>query len=299
MKKLILILFFTSCGIAAQTAGNTGMSFLKIGFGARNIAMSDLGVVGVSDLTALNYNPAQISKYQAPQLMLTHSQSIQDVSTQLVGASLELFGLPLAFGLNTTSIGDIEIRTRPGEAQSTFSAHYLFASLSTGFRVFDNLAAGLSVKHLYESIFSDESTGWAFDLGLSYFNIIDGVDIGASIKNLGSVDELRNEAAQLPNDARFGISYTNSLESISSELSLIGGVQQYLDTDDIHLHIGSEVFYNELIAIRLGYMSGYDSKGLTTGLGLKWEGLNFDYAFAPYTYGLGSAHTISLMYSFN
>ena len=46
-------------------------------------------------------------------------------------------------------------------------------------------------------------------------------------------------------------------------------------------------------------MSGYESKGLTTGLGLKWEGLNFDYAFTPYSYELGSAHTISLMYSFN
>ncbi len=299
MKKLLIILLFTSFGIIAQTAGGSGMSFLKIGFGARNIAMSDLGVIGVNDLTALNYNPALLSQFKLPQLMLTHSQSIQDMSTQLVGASFELFGLPLAFGLNTTSISDIEIRTKPGEPQSTFDANYLFGSLSTGFKLYENLSAGFTVKYLYENLFSDESTGWAFDLGLSYLDIIDGVDIGASIKNLGSVDKLRNEAAQLPTDARFGISYSRPIESIKSDLSLIGGVQKYLETDDIHLHIGGEFFYDELIAIRLGYMSDYESKGLTTGLGLYWEGINFDYAFTPYSYGLGSSHTISLMYSFN
>lgn len=299
MKKLLVILLFTSFGIMAQTAGGSGMSFLKIGFGARNIAMGDLGVVGVNDLTALNYNPALLSNYKAPQLMLTYNQSIQDMSTQLVGASFSLFGLPLAFGLNSTSIKDIEIRTQPGDPQSTFSAHYLFGSLSTGFKLFGDLSAGFTVKYLYENLFSDQSQGWAFDIGLSYQNIIEGMDIGASVKNLGSVDELRNVKTELPTDARFGISYLIPFESIKSNVSIIGGVQKYLETDDIHFHAGGEFFYDELIAIRLGYMSGYESKGLTAGLGLFWEGINFDYAFTPYSYGLGSSHTISLMYSFN
>lgn len=299
MKKLLVILLFTSFGIIAQTAGGSGMSFLKIGFGARNIAMSDLGVIGVNDLTALNYNPALLSQYESPQLMLTYNQSIQDMSTQLVGASFKLLGLPLAFGLNSTSVSDIEIRTKPGEPQSTFSAHYLFGSLSTGFKLYEKLSAGFTVKYLYENLFSDNSSGWAYDIGLSYMDIIDRLDVGASIKNLGSVDELRNEAAQLPTDARLGISYLLPFESINSDVSLIGGVQKYIETDDIHLHIGSEFFYDELLAIRIGYMSGYESKGLTTGLGIYWEGINFDYAFTPYSYGLGSSHTISLMYSFN
>ena len=299
MKKLLVILLFTSFGIIAQTAGGSGMSFLKIGFGARNIAMSDLGVIGIEDLTALNYNPALLSQYKSPQLMLTYNQSIQDMSTQLVGASFALFGLPLAFGLNSTSISDIEIRTIPGEPQSTFSAHYLFGSMSTGFKLYENLSAGFTVKYLYENLFSDQSQGWAFDFGLSYKNFIEGMDVGASIKNLGSVNELRNEATQLPTDARLGISYLLPFESIKSDVNLIGGAQKYLETDDIHLHFGGEFFYDRLIAIRLGYMSGYESKGLTTGLGVYWEGINFDYAFTPYSYGLGNSHTISLMYSFN
>ncbi len=302
MKKTILIiviLLTNSLSVFAQSAGNSGVSFLKNGFGARNIAMSDLGVVGVTDLTALNYNPALLSKYQAPQIMLTYNQSIQDMTTQLVGASFSIWGIPFAVGVNNTSINDIEARTLPGEPQALFSANYMFGSLSTGFEIFQNLSVGITTKYVYENLFSDEAGGWAFDFGLSYTDIIDGLDVGASIKNIGTLSELRNEATILPTDLRVGLAYGLTVNSINSEVSLIGGIQKYSETDDIHSHTGGEIFYDSIIAFRLGYVTGYESKGFTTGLGLYWEGLNFDYAFTPYSYGLGSTHTISLMYSFN
>lgn len=299
MKKIFLIIILSSATLLAQSAGKSGASFLKNGFGARNIAMGDLGVVGVNDLTALNYNPALLSEYQAPQVMLTHNQSIQDLSTQLVGASFSLWGIPLAVGINNTSINDLEIRTvASDEPQSYFNAHYMFGSLSTGFQIYENLSFGVTTKYVYENLFSDEAAGWAFDFGLSYFDIIDGLDIGASYRNIGSLDKLRNEATKLPADLRLGLAYGLDINSINSELNLIGGVQKYVETDDTHIHAGGEVFYDNIIALRLGYMTGYESKGLTAGLGLYWEGLNFDYAFTPYSFGLGSAHTISLMYSF-
>ena len=300
MKKIFVIILLSVATLFAQSAGNSGLSFLKNGFGARNIAMGDLGVVGVNDLTALNYNPALLSEYRAPQVMLTHNQSIQDLSTQLVGASFSLWGIPFAAGVNNTSVNDLEIRTvASDEPQSYFNAHYMFGSLSTGFEIYENLSFGVTTKYVYENLFSDEAAGWAFDFGLSYFDIIEGLDIGASYRNIGSLDELRNEATKLPVDLRIGLAYGLDFTSINSEVNVIGGVQKYTETDDTHIHAGGEVFYDNIIAMRLGYMTGYEAKGFTAGLGLYWEGLNFDYAFTPYSYGLGSAHTISLMYSFH
>lgn len=300
MKKILVIVLLSVTSIFAQTAGNTGVSFLKNGFGARNIAMGDLGVVGVTDLTSLHYNPALLSNYKNPQIMLTHNQSIQDMSTQLIGASFSFWGLPLALGVNTTSINDIQVRTIASEKpQSTFNAHYLFVSISTGINLMDNLSVGATSKYVYENLLSDESSGYLFDFGLSYQNIIDGLDFGASIKNLGSLSELRNEKTVMPSDLRLGLAYSINVNSINSVVNVLGGVQKYLDTDDTHIHTGGELFYDNIIALRLGYMTGYKSKGLTTGLGLFWKGINFDYAFTPYTYALGSIHTISLMYSFN
>lgn len=297
MKKLFLILLITSA-ILAQTAGKSGLSFLKVGFNARNIAMGDFGVATANDVSGLYYNPALIADFTSPQLTFTHNQWIQDVSSEMFGVSFPLFGLPFAFGVNTTSISDFEVRTRPGDPESTFDAHYFYGSLSTGFYVAENLSAGLTMKYLYENLFSDDASGIGFDFGLRYKDLIAGLDLAASYSNVGSMNSLRDEETKLPVDLRVGAAYNFPLEQIQSDVTVTGGVQKYTATEDTHIHIGAEIFYDNLIALRGGFMSGYESKGLTTGLGLLWNNINFDYAFVPFEYGLGDSHIISLMYTF-
>ena len=51
-KTFFTFLILTSLSLA-QSAGNTGMAFLKFGFGARNIAMGDAGASVSNDLSAL------------------------------------------------------------------------------------------------------------------------------------------------------------------------------------------------------------------------------------------------------
>ena len=135
----MLILLITASALFAQTAGKSGLSFLKVGFNARNIAMGDFGVATANDVSALYYNPALLADYTSSQLTFTHNQWIQDVSSEMIGASFPLFGLPFALGVNTTSISDFEMRTKPGDPESTFDVHYFYGSLSTGFYVTDNI----------------------------------------------------------------------------------------------------------------------------------------------------------------
>ncbi|MFH1196896.1 MAG: PorV/PorQ family protein [bacterium] len=293
-----LLLLFTASSIMAQSAGTSGLSFLKMGFGARNIAMGDLGVVTATDASALNYNPALLGKFTNSQIMITHNEWIQDVRSEQLGASFSLFNIPFAVGINTTSISDIEVRTKPGEPLTTFNAHYFYGSLSTGFETVENLFFGMTIKYLYEGMYSDESTGIGYDFGLLYENVINGLNLGASIKNLGSMDVLRGEETKLPVDLRAAAAYNFTLESINSKIVALGGIQKYTSTDDLHIHTGAEILYNDLLALRLGYLTGYDSRGLTSGLGILWNSISFDYAFTPFSYDLGSSHTISLMYTF-
>lgn len=281
-----------------QSAGNSGLAFLKLGFGARNVAMGDLGVATANDVTALNYNPALISDFKSSQLLFTHNELIQDASSELFGASFSLFNLPFAVGINTTSISDIEIRTQPGEAQAKFNVSYFYASLSTGFYIAQNLSVGVTAKYLKENLYLAEANGWGFDIGASYKNVIDGLNLGASIRNIGSMNELLHEKTELPVDLRLGAAYSMPLESLESDVTLTCGFQKYTATDDSHIHLGGEFLFQKMFAVRAGYMTGYDSKGFTAGLGVFWNNINFDYAFTPYDFDLGSSHTISLMYNF-
>jgi len=299
MKNFLLVFLINVSLLSAQSAGNAGMAFLKYGISARNIAMGDLGVVSSDDPIAAYYNPALAAVLTNPQVMFTHSSLIQDVSSQNLAAGFILFNIPFVVGVNTTSVPGIEVRTQPGVPQATFDANYFFGSISTGIFVSENLSAGLTIKYLYENIFSDKASGFAFDVGIFYKDIIEGLNFGASLRNVGSMNKLREIETELPVDLRFGASYGTNLSSINSDLILQAGYQKYTATDDNHIHIGSEIIYNKSLAFRGGYITGYDSKGLTAGLGLLWGSINFDYAFTPFEYGLGNAHTISLTYNFH
>lgn len=299
MKKIIIVLLFTSLTVFAQSAGNSGLSFLKLGFGARNIAMSDLGVIGNSDITALNYNPALLADGRKTQLFFTHNNLFDDLSSEMIAGSLNLFGLPFAIGVNTTTISDIEVRTKPGEADSKFDAHYFNASISTAYNISENIFIGATAKYIYENLFSDDANGLGFDFGAAYQNVVDNLSLGFSLRNMGSMNSLRNESTKLPTDLRIGASYFYSLSEYQIDINGISGFQKYTDSDDSHIHFGVEVTYDKLISLRGGYVTGYDSKDLSVGFGVLWNGLNLDYAYVPVNFGLGDSHVITLIYTFN
>lgn len=297
-KQILLLLLISAAVAYSQSAGNTGLSFLKYGFGARNIAMGDAGTALSNDITSLFYNPAKLTLTNGSEVLFMHNEWIQDVRSEVIGAKTIIFGLPFALGFNVTSVDGFEYREVPGEPITTFDANYFYGSLSTGFFVTDEISMGVTVKYLYEGILNDEAAGFGFDFGINYLLPIHGLTPSIVIKNIGSMNKLRNESTKLPTEVRIGVAYTYSLEN--SKLDFTGGVefQKYLDTEDNHFNFGGEVLYNKLIALRAGYQSSFESRGFTTGIGLMWGSLKFDYAFLPFSLGMGSANLFSLQFKF-
>jgi hypothetical protein len=298
MKKIILIIIVAVSVILPQSAGSSGLSFLKFGFGARNIAMGDAGSVASNDLSALFYNPARLNSVEMNEVMFMHSEWIQDVRSEVGGIKWNMFSLPWAVGFNVTSVDEIEVRQIPGEPVSTFDANYFFMSLSSGFTVIDDLDFGATIKYLYEGILNDQANGLGFDFGFAYQTSVEGLSASAVMKNFGSMNALRNEETKLPTEVRIGPAYKFKIER--AKLELIGAVefQKYLDTENIHFNNGLDVVYDQLIALRMGYQSGYESRGFTAGLGLMWGNLRFDYAYMPFSLGLGNANLFSLQFKF-
>jgi hypothetical protein len=298
MKVKILFLIISVVPfMLAQSAGNSGLSFLKIGAGARNVAMGDVGNSAANDVTSLFYNPARLSGKPEAELMFMHNEWIQGIRSEVLGAKAEVFGLPFAIGLNITSISDIEVRTKPGEFDSKFNANYFSGSLSTGFQLVDNLHFGATVKYLYEGVLANEATGAGFDFGIHYVTTVAGLTVSGVVKNLGSMGKLLNESTKLPADFRMGPAYSFRLSENFSAIAA-AELQKYLDTDDMHILAGAEVVFNDMFALRGGYQSGYISKDFSGGLGVIWGGLRFDYAFSPFGLGLGSGHSLSLNFRF-
>lgn len=296
MKKTILLSLFLFINSSfSQNSGDAGLSFLKFGFGARNIALGDAGSSMNNDLTSLYYNPSKLSNIQNSEIIIMHNQGVQNTNSEGLGVLTRIFGLPIALGINVTSVNDIEVRTiASSDPISLFNAHYFFASLSTGFNLFDNVSFGSTLKYLYEGMLSDEATGWAGDFGLNYKTPIKGLSLSTVVKNIGSMSMLKNEKTKLPSEFRIGGSYSYEFES--TKLNFNSGVEylKYFDIDNAHINLGLETVYDNLVSLRAGYQTGFEGKNFTTGFGLKWGIVKLDYAFVPFRNNLGSVNVISL-----
>lgn len=300
MRKLYLTVLISLIAIPAfaQTAGNSGLSFLKFGFGARNIAMGDAGSAAASDVTSLFYNPAALSLNDNTELMFMHNEWIQDVRSEVIGAKFELFGLPLAAGFNVTTVDDIDVRNQAGDLESKFNANFFYGSLSTGFHVYENVSVGLTIKYLYEGYLADEATGIGYDFGLYYVTPLEGLFASAVVKNLGSMNQLKYEETVLPAEVRAGFLYDFDFPGSLFDLSIAAEYDKYMDTEDTHFNLGAEGIYNNIFALRAGYQTGWESRGFTAGVGLFWGRLKFDYAFMPFKLGIGSSNLLSLQFRF-
>ncbi|RJP68772.1 MAG: hypothetical protein C4539_08465 [Ignavibacteriales bacterium] len=300
MKKIFYTVLICSSFLFAQNAGETGLSFLKFGFGARNISMGNIGVVTANDVTALNYNPALLSEFTSSEILFMHNEWIQDVRSEYLGASIKIFGLPFAFNANTTSVSDIQVRKIAGEPETTFNANYFTMGLSTGFSVYEDVSIGFGVKYLYEGMFSDDATGWGMDLGGYYKSPIENLTFGIAVRNIGKMHQLKNEATELPTDLSIGAGYSLQSETLKSVFNLGLEYQKYFNDETNHINFGGEMLFDNLIALRIGYRyQNVDASRLfSTGLGLHWGNLNFDYAYSPFRYNLGNAHSISLKFKF-
>ncbi len=296
MKPTLLLFIIASMCASAQTA-ETGLTFLKRGVGARNIAMGESGVAGFSDGFSMYYNPALPASARKASIALMHNQWVQDVSGQYIGAVVPLESWSLGFHASYASVDDIEAREKPGPADGTFTASNFSTGLTASFHISDDLAFGLTAKYLFEKIFVDVADGYAFDFGVTLTPFTEGdltgIVIGISLQNLGSMSELRSVASELPAHARYGVSYSTAFPWTNGTLRLAtDGVSFFKGST--HLHIGAEVDYSEMFFLRLGYQHNYDLKNVSLGIGASYSLLRFDYSFVPFLESFGTSHTIAL-----
>lgn len=295
LKLLLISLFCNVLYAQNDGAGNTGLAFLKLGAGARSIAMGEAFSSVTDDATAFIYNPARLSSGLKSNVSLMHNESVQDLKTDFIAAKFPLSEkFTLGVGLFTTSITGIEIRNIPGAPVDKFDSRNLSTGISLGYKINKNLSLGVTGKYVFEKIYVDEASGLAFDFGTNFSK--DNYSLAVVLSNLGSVDELKNQSSKLPTSVRIGGSYRLSKDKFNFILGLDGF--KVLDGGSFHINAGGEAGYKDFVFLRLGYQTEYDNKGLTTGIGFKYKSINIDYAFVPYNSEFGSSNTFSLGFNF-
>jgi hypothetical protein len=295
-RRIVFLLLALAPTLLSAQGSSVGSSQLKIPVNARTAAMGESTVSDANQFSSWLLNPANLYTKGPIVVELTHSQWIQEVQSEFIGAQMPMAFGTLGFSVSTITVPGIEVRDAPGPAVGTFSAR--FASVQLGFArtLVDDLAIGVAGKYLYEKLYADDATGVGFDIGLLYHSPIHGLDAAVSVTNAGSLEAYRSEASGLPTFMREGASYAFSYKEFT--LLTYAAFANNLKDSENHAEGSFEATYKDLITVRLGYETGYDSRGITAGLGVRYEFMRFDYAYVPFSLGLGDGHLFSLRFQF-
>jgi hypothetical protein len=299
MKKIFLVItliILSQSRSFAQNdgAGNTGLSFLKLGVGAQSISMGEAYSSLTEDATSVYYNPARLFYGSKTNVYLAHNSSLVDFTNDFI--AFKTSGEKFAFGIGVqrAAVNDIEIRNIPGTAIDKFNSENLAIGISLAYMFSPGISIGVTPKFLYEKIYVDDASGLAFDIGTNYTK--DNFSASFVISNLGSINELRHAATKLPASLRLGAGYKIIKTDFAFRFALDGF--KVLDGGKMHIHAGGEAAYKDMFFLRAGYQTNYENKSLTAGIGFRYKAITLDYAFVPYKYEFSNSNTFSLGLNF-
>ena len=81
----VMLCLALSLGQTVSRVGTTSAPFLKIGVGARALAMGEAYVTQAEDITALYWNPAGLGRLSKTNAVFTHYDYVADLGYELKG----------------------------------------------------------------------------------------------------------------------------------------------------------------------------------------------------------------------
>jgi hypothetical protein len=314
---------------AAQSkTGTTVGTFLLIEPSARVAGMGNAGASLGGGIEAAYYNPAAIGRATKHEVALSHAEWIAGIQFNHVAVALPMGGAGALVGsITALGSGDIDVRTvnQPLGTGERYDVGDLAIGLGWGRPITDRFTIGAQVSWLQERIWNSTLSTAVFHLGTLYAVSDGGVELGASLSNLGvggrfsgrdlrvtfDQDPDRNgdngvlpaeiftESHSVPVLLRFGLGVPYRIDPRNRLRFAIDALHPSDNSESMNL--GAEYAYKELFALRAGWqhLLKEDAEGgLTLGAGVRGEmnnsfGYRFDYAYADMG-RLEGAHRLTL-----
>jgi hypothetical protein len=297
-----------------QRAGTSSGTFLKIGVGARAVALGEAFVAVANDPSAIYWNPAGLASMQRQEALLNHVSWPGDINYEHLAYVLPVrrFGGSFAFQLGVLSTDlDETDEYHPFGTGTTFTYSDFVAGVAYGRRWTDKLLVGFGIKYVREDLGSQVggpvASATLVDLGSIYYLGYGSVRIATSLTNFGpemapggtftsTTGETRNyDAFDPPIQFRYGLAF-EAVENAQQRLTVATEIAQPADNAP-RAKAGLEWVWQRTLALRSGYNFNADALRFSAGAGIaipvgKSHGA-IDYA---YTDGgpLLSVHRLSL-----
>jgi hypothetical protein len=264
--------------------------YLRMGVGARALAMGGAFTAIADDATAAYWNPSGLVKIENIEATFMYAANMA-VDRQLnYFAYTHWLGMG-GLGISWLNAGLDEMPLYNAEGvfggSEDFGANAIMFSYGMEMGM---LMVGATAKILHEDVMGESETGFGLDLG-GMFNVTDNVTAGLMIRDIGS----QYGDADVPLNWRFG----TGVRAMDDALVVGMDVDKVDKIDDFVIHLGAEygmeVHPDYWTYFRMGFNS-IEDQAFTTGLGIGVPHLQFDYTYVTEAEEdvLGNNHRISV-----
>ena len=326
-KASIILVVITALGINSTTGygaepklAQTGFQFLSVSSEARAAAMGEAFTAIAAQSNSVFYNPANIARMKSRfDFALNANNWIADI--QYLSGALAFnpkHGLYGSFTINMLFVDYGEFLgtvVNPNKESGyddtgTFTPSSYSIGIAYSKMLSDRFAFGINAKYASQTLgnsfipdpsdpsnidaasLKENSEGvMAFDFGTIYLTGFKSLAFGMSVRNFSSQVKYEQEGFQLPLVFNIGLAM-----DILDLTSVDHNVHKFLLTVDAthpraapeQLKIGGEYTLLGVLALRAGYLSNLDERGITAGIGLKKDfgrsggRVALDYAYTPF-----------------
>ncbi len=321
-----------------RKSGLTGAAFLKIGVGARAVALGSAYTTVTGDINQMFWNPAGAAlKGGKSQVLLSRNSWIADLSHDALAYSRDMGDMgTIGIGIVTLGLSGIDADRDavpqfvldagtfiPNDTETSGSYDYrdLAVGITWSRHITNKLDLGITGKLIRQSIDGVSATAYAADFGAIYRTGFYGTRIGARINNLGGDLTFYDIGAPLPLIFSIGaaVDLLQNRED-GMQVTVLADATKPQDGEQ-SLYSAVEVQLFDMLQLRTGYKFNYQGvddkkvdevdgtvfkadrteEGMTAGLGLNFGMMGYDATvdYAFTSFGiLDSVHQFSLQFQF-
>ncbi|OQY38965.1 MAG: hypothetical protein B6226_02815 [Candidatus Cloacimonetes bacterium 4572_65] len=291
--KIFIVIAVMLCLVSVLFADNNhNKPYLRMGLGAKGMAMGGTGTAYMNNITATYWNPAGLSKIVDFELGVAYTDGLGlDRSRSFAGVGVRYkFGYIALSWLNS-GVTDIAGYDDNGNATGDYDVQDNNLNLSLASRL-GKFHWGLTMKMLVDDMDDESKSGFSSDLGVMY-DVNEYMTLGAMARNIyGEFD-----SDNIPVELSLGVAVFPV-----RGLTLTGDFRKEEDADDSSIHLGAEYWtsigtdsetgsglstmnreeltWESMFAnVQGGVRVGANDGEFTAGFGLRFSMIEMNYAF--------------------
>jgi hypothetical protein len=256
--------------------GLGGFQFLKIGQGARPVAMGDAYAAVADDINAAFWNPAGLTDIRGTAWTATYTKWIVDshvysaaVAWNTGTARGGTLGATMV-ALRLLDIPETTIFQPQGTGQNVATGDVALG-LVYALKLTDKFSFGARVSWIRQTLHTEAVTTVSIDVGTRFHTGFRSLRLAMAMRHYGPDKKVGDTKFFMPLYYHVGLAGEVYGEKGDPAYLTLTGEAAFAADYELRAHVGAELWLQNMIALRGGYKVNYDTDAYSLGAGLKYD----------------------------